>query len=283
MGEAIGCFGRYEYVWVYNSTTNNMSDALKIFIQQNREAFDAEVPAGRWLALERILQRLPEADQLERQILCDRALMDTAAPSESIWKGIEKALEDQNREDSLESFIRQNRPDFDAAAPRDQAWEHISQNLPKPKAIRVHIGWQRSILRIAASLTLLLAGVGAGIWYERQVGSAAGMAMSDISDEYKELEQFYQRDISVKREKLATFTGSQPAEVGEDLKQLDEIMEQLRQELANVPPGNREQVVRAMINNYKAKTAILQRVLERLEGSTYGGDNSKQSNGIKNM
>lgn len=260
-----------------------MTDALKIFIQQNRDAFDAAVPEGHWQHLERMLQRLPEADSLERQILCDRALMDSMEPSDQVWAGIEKALEGQNGADSLETFIRRNRPDFDAATPRDQAWEQISQNLPNSKAIRVHIGWQRSILRIAASLTLLLAGVGAGIWYERQAGPSAGMAMSDISDEYKELEQFYQRDISVKREKLATFTGSQPAEVGEDLKQLDEIMGQLRQELANVPPGNREQVVRAMISNYKAKTAILQRVLERLEGSTYGGDNSKQSNGIKNM
>ncbi len=60
-------------------------------------------------------------------------------------------------------------------------------------------------------------------------------------------------------------------------------MEQLRQELAIVPPGNREQVVRAMIENYKAKTAILQRVLERLEESANGGDNRKQSNAIKNI
>jgi hypothetical protein len=42
-------------------------------------------------------------------------------------------------------------------------------------------------------------------------------------------------------------------------------MLELRGELANVPPGNREQVVRAMIDNYKAKAAILERVLERLE------------------
>jgi hypothetical protein len=107
--------------------------------------------------------------------------------------------------------------------------------------------------------------------------------MSDVSGEYKELEQFYQRDITVKREKLATFTGSQPAEVGEDLEHLDEIMAELRRDLADVPPGNREQVIRAMIENYKAKMAILQRVLERLEQSNNGGDNSKKSNGIKNI
>ena len=49
------------------------------------------------------------------------------------------------------------------------------------------------------------------------------------------------------------------------MQQIDLAMQELRAELTDVPPGNREQVVRAMIENYKAKTAILQRVLERLE------------------
>jgi uncharacterized membrane protein len=261
-----------------------MIDTLNIFIQQNRNAFDAAVPGAHgWPGLERMLERLPDSDGLERQLMCDRVLLDTAAPSEALWAGIEKTLDENAANTGLESFIRQNREAFDSELPQGQAWEKIAGSLPKPKAIKVHIGWQRSIMRIAASVALLVAGIGGGIWYERHGAAASGMAMSDVSGEYKELEQFYQRGISVKQEKLATFTGNQPAEVGEDLEQLDEVMEQLRRELADVPPGNREQVVRAMINNYKAKMAILQRVLERLEESNNGGDNSKQSNGIKNI
>ncbi len=261
-----------------------MNDSLDIFIQQNRDAFDAAVPGAHgWPGLKRMLQRLPDSDPLERQLMCDRVLLDTAEPSNLVWAKVEKDLDSATENLDLESFIRQNRSSFDSELPNGQAWENIAGSLPKPKAIKVHIGWQRSIMRIAASLALLVVGIGGGIWYERQGAAANGMAMSDISGEYKELEQFYQRGISAKQEKLATFTGSQTTEVGEDLEQLDEIMEQLRLELADVPPGNREQVVRAMINNYKAKTAILQRVLERLEDSNNGGDNSKQSNGIKNI
>jgi hypothetical protein len=138
--------------------------------------------------------------------------------------------------------------------------------LAKQPAIKVTMGWQRSILRAAASIALLLTGVGLGLWYAHHDEKAiAGMAMSDVSHEYAELEQYYQRDIAGKQVKLSSFSGSQPAEVHEDLDQLDDMMAELRQELANVPEGNKEQVVRAMIENYKAKTAILQRVLERLE------------------
>lgn len=261
-----------------------MADRINQFIQKNRDAFDEAVPGAHgWPGLERMLERLPDSDALERLLMNDRMLLDTKLPSDQLWANIEKDLDRPNEHLDLESFIKQNREMFDAGLPQGPVWENISKSLPKPKALKVHIGWQRSIMRIAASLALLVTGIGAGIWYERQDGTASGMAMSEVSGEYKELEQYYQRDISVKREKLASFTGSQPAEVGEDLEQLDALMDQLRLELADVPPGNREQVVRAMINNYKAKTAILQRVLERLEQSNNGGDNSKQSNGIKNM
>jgi uncharacterized protein YhaN len=260
-----------------------MSDSIKIFIQQHREAFDEALPGAHgWTGLARMLDRLPDADGLEKTLMCNRILMDTEVPSETLWDKIEQEL-DQSGGNTLESFIRQNREAFDQSEPGKMLWENISGQLPKPKAIKVHIGWQRHLARIAASLALLVVGIGGGIWYERHGASSDGMAMSDVSSEYAELEQFYQRNITVKEEKLATFTSNQPTDVYEDLEHLDEVMEQLRKELATVPPGNREQVVRAMIENYKAKTAILQRVLERLEVTSNGGNNRKQSNAIKNI
>jgi len=263
-----------------------MTDALKIFIQQHRDAFDAAAIQGKWVwpGVERMLERLPHADALESQLMCDRVLLDTELPSEALWGKIERELYTPD----LESFIHRNRDAFDSAVPSERAWEQITGSLPKPSAKVVHIGWQRSIMRIAASIALLVAGIGGGIWYERQASASQGMAMGQVSIEYAELEQYYQREISSNRKKLASYAGSQPAEVSEDLQNLDRVMEELRQELASVPPGNREQVVRAMIENYKAKTAILKRVLERLEESNSDdsnnrGDNSKQSNGIKNI
>lgn len=258
-----------------------MSDSIKIFIQQHREAFDEAVPGAHgWTELARMLNRLPDADGLEKELMCNRVLMDALEVPGSVWGRVEAEL-DAQANSTLEHFIQQNRNAFDVAEPDQQIWERISGQIPAPKAIKVHMGWQRSLMRIAASLLLVLTGIGGGIWYERQ--SNEGMAMSDVSGEYAELEQFYQRNISVKQEKLATFTSNRPDDVYEDLQHLDDVMEQLRQELAIVPPGNREQVVRAMIENYKAKTAILQRVLERLEESANGGDNRKQSNAIKNI
>lgn len=243
----------------------NRPDTIETFIRENRHAFDAATPGAHgWASLEKALDRLGSACGLEKELLVNRVLLDTETPSERVWAGIEQVLEEQ-KHDSLENFIRENREALDSEIPDLKVWANITKATPT-KAKIVGIGWQRALLRAAASVALLIVGLTAGIWYARS-GEPAAMAMSEVSNEYAELEQYFQRDIAGKTQKLATFTGSQPVEVNQDLQQLDNVMAELRQELANVPEGNREQVIRAMIENYKAKAAILERVLERLEQS----------------
>lgn len=244
----------------------NRPDSIETFIRDNRHAFDtAAAEAYAWQSIEKSLARLRFADEIESEVLFNRALMDTEAPSENVWLNIEQCLEKQNTHtpDQIETFIRKHRDALDTEVPDLKVWTNIAAEVPAKTKI-VRMTWQRSLLRAAASIALLVTGLGLGIWYARSSETPA-MSMGDVSTEYAELEQYFQRDISAKQQKLATFTGSQPAEVHQDLEQLDIVMSELQQELANVPTGNREQVVRAMIENYKAKAAILERVLERLE------------------
>lgn len=262
-----------------------MNDLIQKFIQQNRHAFDVETPdAHGWKGIGKTLGRLPSADGLEKYLLVNRILFDTETPAVSVWSGIEQNLNNCRNATDLERFICENRSALDTEIPDLRVWSAVAATLPAPpaaKAKKVALQWHRHLLRAAAAIALLVIGLGAGIWYARN--NATGMAMADVSPEYAELEQYYERDITDKKEKLATFTGSQSADVLQDLDQLDRIMEELRRELANVPPGNRQQVVRAMIENYQAKAAILQRVLEHLGESQNGGNNSKLSNDIRNM
>lgn len=260
----------------------NRPDTIENFIRENRHAFDAATPGAHgWANLEKALDRLRSADGMEKELLLNRVLLDTEMPSERIWAGIEQFLEEQ-KNDPLESFIRENREALDTETPDLKVWANITKAAPA-KAKIVGIGWQRALLRAAASVALLIVGLTLGIWYARSSEPPA-MAMSEVSSEYAELEQYFQRDIAGKTRRLATFTGSQPVEVKQDLQQMDNVMAELRQELANVPEGNREQVVRAMIENYKAKAAILERVLERLEQTTpTGTKNSNSENETKNI
>jgi hypothetical protein len=260
-----------------------MNDSINIFIQEHRHAFDAKIPgAYNWNGVEKALERLKSADSLERHLLLNRILLDTAIPADKVWTGINEHLPPSISPLDVEDFIRQNRESLDTETPDLRVWENVTATLPAPKAIVVRVSWQRHLLRAAASIALLVVGLGAGIWYARST-DGSGMAMAEVSPEYAELEQYYEHDIHGKKEKLATFTGSQSADVLQDIEQLDRIMEELRRDLATVPEGNRPQVLRAMIENYKAKAAILERVLESLEEKQQGNNNSKLSNEIKNI
>lgn len=249
-----------------------MKDKLQEFIQANRLAFDPAVPGEQgWTTVERTLERLRSAGGAERFVLLNRALLDVAEPSAGIWAGIEKALDERGQNDPLESFIRGNRDAFDAETPDLRVWadvEKVVQSAPANRSAGfLKVSWSRHLLRAAAAIALLITGAGLGLWYAGANKAAmAGMTLGQVSSEYAELEGFYQRDIAVKQQKLVAFTGNGGSDVQSDLQQLDGVMAELQQELANVPPGNREQVVRAMIENYKAKAAILERVLERVEG-----------------
>jgi len=260
-----------------------MNDSIKIFIQQHRNAFDAEIPGVYgWKGVEKTLERLKTADGLEKHLLLNRILLDTETPADGVWGGIRGHLDAAPKAPNVEGFIRENRTALDMETPDLRVWREIAANLPGSKATIVRVSWQRHLVRAAASIALLVVGLSAGIWYARST-DGSGMAMAEVSPEYAELEQYYKHDIRDKKNKLATFTGSQSADVFQDIEQLDRIMEDLRRDLANVPAGNRQQVVRAMIENYKAKAAILERVLESFEEKQKKNDNSKLKNDIKNI
>ena len=76
-------------------------------------------------------------------------------------------------------------------------------------AKKVPMNWSKTLLRAAAAVLLMATGAGMGIWYANR-SQGSGMAMGEVSPEYHELEQFYQREISSKQQELATFTGNQP-------------------------------------------------------------------------
>ncbi len=241
---------------------------LEQFIDQHRQAFDMDEPdPSVWAAIERTLDRLPFPGQLEQFVLINKPLFDTAGTPENTWSAIERALDmpPLSSADPLESFIRHHRDDFDTETPGLRVWAGVERQIPQQRTKMVRMHWQRNLLRIAAALAFLISGISIGIWYAQTNGAMQpGMAMSDVSSEYAELEQYYQRDITAKQEKLTTLVSYQDEGLRNDLLQMDNVMAELRQDLAHVPPGNREQVVRAMIENYKAKAAILERVLEHL-------------------
>ena len=178
----------------------------------------------------------------------------------------------------IEQFIIENREQFDREMPRPKVWQGIEKSLDEadfskknaqpqnPTGSLRPISGGRKLWFLAAAASFLLVGA-VGFYFGKQssTGTSNGdlAILKNVSPEAAEAEQYYVRTISSKTEELAAHEYHSD-QVDGDLAAIDKAMAELRHELANVPPGQREQVVNALIENYRIKLKILDKVLEHV-------------------
>ncbi len=172
-----------------------------------------------------------------------------------------KTMQASNNQ-TIKQFIQKNRTSFDSEVPPALVWENVEKNLPRKQ---VHI-YRR--LRMAAAVLLIL-GLGIAIGRFEQP-SETELALSDISNEYAELENFYTEKINQKISLLKNQQSDEQALA--DIKDLEQEFEVLKREL-NATDAQDEQIIQAMIENYRTKIDILERVLKRTNYSTKTKEN----------
>ncbi|MEY4905953.1 MAG: hypothetical protein RLZZ292_3768 [Bacteroidota bacterium] len=179
--------------------------------------------------------------------------------------------------DQLEKFIVEHREDFDDVTPDLKVWGAIHQALEQKQAGLFVASTQTlgnakrvslwSYARYAAAATLLI-GVGAlgMVLFKQNPASIAShivpsksVALKDISPEYSEVQQYYVRKIAQQTQEFNT--QKYDAGVNNDLQQIDQVTAELEAEMVNAPKGSREKIIATMINNYKTKMEILEKVL----------------------
>lgn len=166
---------------------------------------------------------------------------------------------------SIEKFITENRAAFDSEIPSDTIWKGVDKTLPRKR-----IGMYR-VLRMAAAVALIL-GLGIAIGKYSTSTNEQELALSDISQEYAELEDFYTQKINHKIDLLKTQKPNDKALI--DIEELEQEFDLLKKELRSTSV-NDEQIIHAMIENYRTKIDILERVLERINYATKTSDNEK--------
>lgn len=163
--------------------------------------------------------------------------------------------------DNLEKFVVENREAFDREIPSLKVWAEIDKGLREQRSRRLPL-W-RSLSVAAAVLILLITGAAAGHYLGGAGADKATIAIEDIAPEYVEMAQYYERQIDNKVQQLAGYR--QGESVLEDFEQLDNQMEELKEELLRAPKGREEQIVENLIRSYQTKVQILERVLERIQ------------------
>ena len=231
---------------------------LEQYIMDNRKAFDTEIPSlNIWAAIEK---KLATEFEMESFISENRAEFDTEIPNLKIWANIEKKLAPEL---DIESFISENRAAFDTEIPNLKIWAQIEKSVNKLADKRLILrGWA---LRCAAVVALLVIGAAAGILFkEKRDDGLVEKQVEQIAPDLRDTEKFYNQQVQAKLTKLASYQNADPS-VLSDLKQIDAVQEELKAELETAPTSTREEIVRHVIENYKIKIAILERVLEHIE------------------
>lgn len=179
--------------------------------------------------------------------------------------------------DSLEKYIKNNREAFDSDTPDLKVWAAIDKQMEatrceKPKRrFLFGRGWK---LGIAASMLLVVGAMAGLLFSAAPSNTSSDPAYASISPEFKEAEQFYRNQYNEKRAILVSMPIEESLE--DDLKEFDEIISEMKIDLKNVPAGNRERIISAIIKNYQTKIEVLERVLDRLEGLEYKDTNHKK-------
>ena len=171
--------------------------------------------------------------------------------------------------DPLEQFVLQHRKAFDTAAPPTYLWRGVETRLRPEVRPRFKLSY---LVKVAAAAVLLL-GIGGVTGSYLTMQSQQGDPMAAASAEMKEAATYYGRQIDAKLQVLASY----PADptVTADMQQLDEVMQELQDELAKAPRSSEQQIIENMIQNYQAKLAILERVIERMQNATQNSGNDE--------
>jgi BMFP domain-containing protein YqiC len=136
------------------------------------------------------------------------------------------------------------------------------------------------MLRIAAAAVLLLGiGASAGIYLTSNPASPMVQTQqAQLPLEFVEVESYFQQQYREKLNQLASYQ----LEPGfqQDQQQFEQVMTELKQELAKAPEESRERIIASMIQNYHTKLDILQRLFEQLQSGNLNIENSEQNENL---
>lgn len=167
---------------------------------------------------------------------------------------------------NLEDFIQNNKEQIDSFDLPDGHLERFEKKLRK-KNSKSKSYWYS----LAAAVLILLSLSGIIQYNQSQsrniVNTEKIISLGDISPQYKEIEEFYRRDLYLKISEFDSLNchiePEQKAMVNHELQQLDQVYISLQKELNQ----NRsdERIINAMINNYQYKIEFLDLVIEQIK------------------
>ena len=166
--------------------------------------------------------------------------------------------------DRLEDFIRENRGELDRYLPGKKVWKNIRTRSPKRSGFR----WMQ-----AAAVLVLTMALAFFLYRHKMISKNEKLNLEETEIYYNNIFN------SLYREASPVLTGYPDAkkELSAELGHLDSLCADIRRDLKdNV---SNQEVIMALIQNYREKIRILEEMLTALKDEDHNGEKSK-SNGI---
>ncbi len=180
------------------------------------------------------------------------------------------------KEDRLEQFIAENRDQFDLYDPDDKVWKEVRKTIHSKQRF---ISWKTVAWRAAAVIVIFAASFmfweylnNSDILIGRQEKKVQKLDIPEL----REAEIYYTNRVVNKLEELTPLIQQDPElqiELNSDLHELDSIYTELQKDLMDNIAN--DEVVEAMIQNYRLKLEILEDLLEQLQKTSKNEENEK--------
>lgn len=172
--------------------------------------------------------------------------------------------------DKLEKYILDHRGQFDDQEPDPALWEKVDTR----KAPVIRINWKNIAWKAAAVAVIFVASyyfhdyMADRKQFPRGSMSKNMEVNSPIVRELIEAEAYYTSRIDMRKKEVFRLTESNPEvrhEIDDEMVDLDRVYKELKEDLKD--NADNEEVIEAMIQNYRLKLDILEQMLTRLKHS----------------
>ena len=173
--------------------------------------------------------------------------------------------------DRLEEFILENREQFDDMEPRPEMWDRIG----KRKAPVLGIGWKSIAWRAAAVVIIFFSSYIFFRLTDKDLSPSSGKTYAELPEdnsplasEFREAEIYYTSQINFMRDEVIRLSENDPSVreiMDTEMVDLDEIFQELKNDLKD--NTDNEEVIEAMIQNYRIKLEVLEEILRQLNQS----------------
>lgn len=160
----------------------------------------------------------------------------------------------------LKNFIDVNRESFEVYDYPQEDWQAISDKLDVAKKRSKSVVIPLKYVWRAAAVFLIAIGAAFYMSWVNWKSQSQDMMMSA---ELQEAEYYYGELIATKVAQISKLDQNAGEEVFRDMEALDQAFNELKTDLKD--NADNEEVIHAMIDNYKIKLQILEQIIDQLE------------------